>query len=238
MLTTKTDEGNRQMEGRLKLFLAAVITAGTTLLVIAISSMSIRDVMLYMTYFTMAVVGAMLKVRLPKIEGTSSLHYFVVLLALADLTYAETLTIACAGIVVQCYWRATQTPRAVQVVFNVATMALTVGTAFATAQLPAWFGLPQNELAGGIAAATAYFVTNSVLLAGVLALSTRRRFVSVWQYWFLWSFPYYAVVGLIAAVLGGPAQRTVVAVVLPAMYLIYRYYRLHVESQGAGKLVH
>jgi hypothetical protein len=226
------------MEGRLKLFLAAVITTGSALLVIAISSMSIRDIALYMTYLTMAVVGAMLKVRLPKIEGTSSLHYFVVLLALADLTYAETVTVACAGIVVQCYWRAAQTPRAVQVVFNVATMAVTVATAFATAQLPVRFGLPQNEVATAIAAATAYFVTNSVLLAAVLALSTRRGFMPVWQYWFQWSFPYYAVVGLIAAVLGGPAQRTAIAVVLPAMYLIYRYYRLHVESQNTGNLVH
>jgi hypothetical protein len=226
------------MEGRLKIFLAAVITTGTTLLVVAISSMGIGDIALYMTYFTMALASAMLKVRLPKIEGTSSLHYFVVLLALADLTYAETLTVACAAIIVQCYWRATQTPRAVQVVFNVATMAVTVAAAFVAAQLPVRFGVTYNALAAGIAAATAYFITNSVLLAGVLALSTRRRFVSVWQYWFQWSFPYYAVVGVIAAVLGGPAQRTLTAVVLPAMYLIYRYYRLHVESQNTGNLVH
>jgi hypothetical protein len=226
------------MEGQLKIFLAAVITTGTTLLVLAISSIAIRDSALYLTYFTMAVVASMLKVRLPKIEGTSSLHYFVVLLALADLTYAETLTVACAGILVQCYWRATQTPRAVQVVFNVATMAATVAVASATAQLAARFGLAPNTPAAGIVAATAYFLTNSVLLATVLALSTRRRFVSVWQYWFEWSFPYYAIVGMIAAILGGPTQRTVIAVVLPAMYLIYRYYRLHVESQSSGNLVH
>jgi hypothetical protein len=218
----------------MKLFLSMVLAAGAALIVTSLFNLNIRNIGLYLTYLALACAGACMKVRLPNIRGTFSLNFFFVLITLAGLSYPEAVTIACISIVVQCCWRAVERPQITQVVFNVATMAMSVAAAQYASQV---FRSAGNPFAVAIAAATAYFVMNTVLVSTVLAISAGRRISVVWQHWFLWSFPYYAIGAGIAAALGGSAlggsaQRPIVAAILPAMYLIYRYYRLYIQSRS------
>jgi hypothetical protein len=212
----------------MKLFLAVILAAGGALMIAALFNLNIQNIGLYLTYLALATAGACMKVRLPNIRGTFSLNFFFVLITLGGLSYPEAMTIAGISIVVQCYWRAVERPEVIQVVFNVATMALSVAAAEYASQLSRGI---DNTFAITIAAATAYFVTNTLLVATVLAISADQRISVVWQHWFLWSFPYYAIGAGIATALSGSAQRPIIAAILPAMYLIYRYYRLYIQSR-------
>src|SRR6266478_2029891 len=88
------------------------------------------DLPRYFSYLFLAVLASTLKVRLPLITGTMSVNFLFILIGIADFTLAETLTMGCVAIVTQCLWRTKSTPRAVQVVFNVAALSVSIGTAY------------------------------------------------------------------------------------------------------------
>ena len=67
-----------------------------------------------------------MKVRLPGITGTMSVNFLFILIGIADFTLAETLTMGCLAILIQCIWRTRTRPKVVQVVFNIAALAITV----------------------------------------------------------------------------------------------------------------
>src|SRR6185503_4149955 len=84
----------------------------------------------YFSYLLLAVVASTLKVRLPGITGTISVNFLFILIGIADFTFAETLTMGCTAILIQCVWRTKTRPRFAQVFFNVAALALSIGVAY------------------------------------------------------------------------------------------------------------
>jgi len=186
------------------------------------------DPLRFATYFVLSLIAAAMKLRLPGLTGTMSIGFLMILLGIAELSLPETMILACAGIVVQCLWKARQRPTAAQVIFNVSVAAISVFIAF---QVTGLLKPHTESVAVLMALATCcYFVGNSALVSGVLSRVQGKPFRTVWQQCYLLSFPYYlaggAVAGLIAGSsreMGGPLS----LVMLPMMGLVYVFYHIY-----------
>ncbi len=218
-----------------KIYIGSTIAAGLALLTgCLLRHWQFGDPARYALYLVLGVFGSTLKVRLPKIQGTISLQFLFVLLAVAQFTLCETLILACLSTLMQSVWRTRTQPRLVQVTFNVAALAISTIAAYrgshALAQL--------NNLPALLAsAACIYYVANAGLVSLVLSLVTERPFYQVWHQCYLWTFPYYLVGAGIAglvSVSGSIVGWKPALFVLPIMYLVYWYYRIYVAQQAAS----
>jgi len=87
-------------------------------------------------------------------------------------------------------------------------------------------------------ASVTYFILNTMAMSLVISLTEKKRTLQVWRECYVWSFPYYLVGAAIAAALGQLNSRfgwqsSVVA--LPAVYAIYRSYRLYLGKLETEK---
>ena len=85
-----------------------------------------------------------------------------------------------------------------------------------------------SKLVGLLLGAAVFFVVNTGLVAGIMALTTAERILTVWRQWFLWSFPYYVVgagMAWVASMSDGHVFTRILAASMPFLYLMYSYYR-------------
>ncbi|MEJ7665569.1 MAG: histidine kinase dimerization/phospho-acceptor domain-containing protein [Hymenobacter sp.] len=89
-----------------------------------------------------------------------------------------------------------------------------------------------------ILVASVYFLVNTAIVAGVIALTENRKIRDVWCESYYWSFPYYfsgaSIVWLIMVLNRAVGWQAWVGIV-PMMYAIYRAYRLYLERLEADK---
>src|SRR5438445_10407838 len=116
------------MPTKAKVYIGLIVALGFGLLAgCLVFRAEFPDLPRYFSYLLLAALASTLKVRLPGITGTMSVNFLFILIGVADFTLAETLTMGCAAIVIQCIWRCKRRPRMVQVLFNVAALALSIG---------------------------------------------------------------------------------------------------------------
>lgn len=184
----------------------------------------------FLCYLVVAVLAATMKVRLPGIESTMSVHFLLVLLGVLELSLPETLAIGCAAAFTQSVWKTTDGPDAVKVLFNVVSMTapavLLTYLSYHSAQMLVTHSTPLLLLI----TAFAYFFSNTVPVAIVIALCSKGSVRKIWSETFFWSLPYYfvgaAVVGLIDHANHSVGWENGL-LILPVMYLIYRSYQLY-----------
>jgi diguanylate cyclase (GGDEF)-like protein/putative nucleotidyltransferase with HDIG domain len=213
-----------------RLYIASVIVTGLALTVVAVFNWQTAHPGQFAAYAVVTLIAAAFKVRLPGITGTISPSYVFVLLSMLDLSYPQTVVLACAAIVVQTYWKAKRRPRLVQVVFNMSSMtiAVTVGTGIygiMPSDGPLW---PVSVAV----ASTSYFLTNTISVAAVLALTENKRVDKLWRECYFWTFPYYLIGGAGAAAISVWNQRVgweTAVLALPVAYAVFRSYRLYLE---------
>jgi diguanylate cyclase (GGDEF)-like protein/putative nucleotidyltransferase with HDIG domain len=215
---------------RAKVFIGLTAAAGATVLATALLRWHSDDLLKFACYLLIAVVAATLKVRLPGIEGTMSVHFLFVLLGVLELSLPETLVIGCAAALVQSLWRPRQRPEPVKVIFNVLSMTANAINLTYSAYHGLAGPLRQGMALLLVVSACAYFLSNTVPVAVVIALTEKLSLRKIWGETYFWSFPYYlvgaALVGLI-----GFSNRYVgwesSLLILPVMYWIYRSYHLY-----------
>jgi hypothetical protein len=123
-----------------------------------------------------------MKVRLPGIPGTMSVNFLFILIGIADFTMAEALTISCAAILVQCLWRTRTQPWPLQVAFNLAALAISIAAAYLVSHLALTLACADSLSALlGIAACT-FFLSNTLLVSGVLCLVAGQPLKKIWQH--------------------------------------------------------
>lgn len=186
----------------------------------------------FLLYVLLALLASTLKVRLPRITGTISVNFLFILIAIVEFSFSEAVALGCASAFLQSIWRAKQKPQPVQILFNVACLAVSVAVAYAGSHFA--LSLARTDsLAVLMGLATClFFVVNTGLVAGVLSLVERKPLSKIWRQCHVWSFPYYLVGASIAGLIC-VANRTagwkVSLLLLPVMYLTYLCYRLYVE---------
>jgi diguanylate cyclase (GGDEF)-like protein/putative nucleotidyltransferase with HDIG domain len=144
------------------------------------------------------------------------------------LSFAETLVLGCAAIMVQCFYR--DRPSALQVTFNICATAFSIATAYSVYHFTLIAGDINSASLLLLAAASAYFVANTGSIAIIIALTENKSFSKIWVECYFWSLPYYLVGAGVAGAIAWFNKRfewETSLLVLPAVYLIYRSYRLY-----------
>jgi hypothetical protein len=220
------------MPKRARLYINSTIVVGLTLLAgCLLFEREFRDPARYFGYLALACLGSTLKIKLPKIRGTMSINFLFILIGVAELTIAETITLGCVAALIQCLWKARKQPALIQVLFNIATVVTSVAIAFSASH-----ALVNGENLPVLLAVAVcvYFVANTGMVSLVLSLTEQQLFTKVWRQCYLWSFPYYLVGAAIACAIT-ISSRTLgwkpSLLMLPLMYLVYSYYRLYLSYQ-------
>jgi hypothetical protein len=119
----------------------------------------------------------------------------------------------------------------VQVFFNGACLTVCTAAAFwASHVVPAFVG--SNSAAAMMAVgACVYVVLNTGLVSLVISFAEGQSLKNIWPQCYEWTLPYFlvgaAVAGLASAA-GHGTNMGVTLLVVPAMYFVYIYYRMHI----------
>jgi diguanylate cyclase (GGDEF)-like protein len=126
-----------------------------------------------------------------------------------------------------------------RVLFTMAELAISIE---ATALTLGWTGGTNLDGAADIvipsiaAAALVYFITNTLLVAVVLGLTTGRSIIKIWDQEFLWNAPNYLIGALAATVAVQSVGRyglQAIALLIAPLYLGYRLYRAYLDRVDA-----
>jgi diguanylate cyclase (GGDEF)-like protein/putative nucleotidyltransferase with HDIG domain len=225
-----------------KVFISFIVMAGTSVLVYTAVHPTSKNIAKFICYLLVAVLASRLKVHLPGITGTMSVNFLFILLGILELSFAETLILGSAAILVQCFYR--DHPSPLQVLFNICASSFAIAAAYGVYHLWLFHGILANESLMLVAAASTYFVANTGSIATVIALTEGKSLNKIWVECYFWSFPYY-LVGAGVAGLGAWFNREfdwqTSLLILPAIYLIYRSYRLYLgkledEKRHVGEM--
>src|SRR5262249_23635060 len=173
------------------LYIGAILAIGVACFAAAIGTWTCADPVHFVSHVVIAIVASGLKVNLPGVTGSMSVSYVFVLLGMMEFSYPETTVVACLAIAAQSLLRTKNRPQALQVCFNVESMTIAVSIGQGAYHLASSHGA---FVAFRVpAAAAAYFLTNTLSVAGVVALTENKSIAKVWKECYFWSFPYYLV---------------------------------------------
>ncbi len=214
-----------------KVYISLVSAAGIAAMAYAfVDPPWTRDAFRFFTYLMLSLLAATLKLRLPGLTGTMSIGFVFVLLGIAELTLPEAMLMACASAIVQCYWRAKPRPAPVQALFGVSAVAASLLVAFECARFVRWQRHANSSPVVLAVATCTYFLSNSLLVSGVLSLVKREPLRVVWQQCYLFAFPYYLLGGALVALMTATGRELgwqPALLILPVMGMAFLFYRIY-----------
>ncbi len=182
-----------------KLYCAVVIVGGGAVLFDTLRHLNTGDAVRLAVYILCAAVLATTRLRVPGLTATVSGACIVIFTGVAGLTLGETVLIGIATGIAQCLWKPQHPPRAVQVVFSIATLIISSAITYRCYHLLSGihpFHMPTILI---VSEAGIYFATNTALIAGVLAVTEVRPPIQVWRQLYLWTLPHYIIFAMIGA---------------------------------------
>ncbi len=212
-------------------YVAAVTLLGAISLALSIRNFRSDQLPLFIVLIALTVLTSAAKIELPlgRSQSNLSLAHAVIFWAMLALGPAPTVCIAAVSAAAQCTLRTNATNPLHRVLFSIASLTVTVWLA----ALPLdWArGADPTSVVSLLRAvaiiAPLYFVINTGLVAGAVALSTRQRIPSVWQRNFLWSAPSYLAGAALAAAATAAWERGWFAwllVLAAPLYLVFHSY--------------
>ncbi|HZR23188.1 MAG TPA: diguanylate cyclase [Vicinamibacterales bacterium] len=224
----------RQLPAIGRAFVVGVIALGAVLFLVNAPQIHFSQPYLFLLLLVLSSVSAVMKVALPLTTSgsTMSVSYAVDFASLLLLGPHETMIVAAGSAFSQCHLNSKERNPPYRTLFSMASLVITVegaGLAF--------------RLAGGhtdsialtamarplVAAATAYFLLNTGLVAAAIALTTKQRIIPTWNNNFLWSAPSYFVGAGTAAVAGWFVTNAGywLPLTFAPVYLTYRTYKVY-----------
>jgi diguanylate cyclase (GGDEF)-like protein/putative nucleotidyltransferase with HDIG domain len=217
---------DKGMSFQARLYIGLIVGGGGWATYHALAGWHSDDLLRFLCNLVACIVVSGLKVNLPGIKGTMSVNFLFILIGVSQMSLGETLIIGCAGTLVQCIWKAKNPVRPVRLLFSVANMALAVNGCYAFCGL-----LPvKNTPSILLAASLVFFFMNTAPVAGVVALTEKRRLAQTWRDCYFWSFPFYVVGASFAWLLCLVSQRfnwLGSILLLPVLFFVFRSYRLY-----------
>ena len=214
-----------------RVYVVAVVAAGAACLADAVLGLPPENVGLFLLLMALGIASSAAKIDLPlgRSKSNLSLSQAVTFWALFTLGPAPTVIIAALSAWAQCTLRSAGGNPRHQVVFSIASLTATVWVA----------GLPLGMILGAdgssfvdlvraaAVVAPLYFLVNTGLIAGAIALSTRQPVARIWHRNFLWSAPSYLAGAALAAAATMAWQRGLfvwLALLAAPLYLVFRSY--------------
>jgi len=190
----------------------------------------------FAAYVITAMLASRLKVGLPEVSGSMSVNFLFILIGVSELNFSETLLLGCCAILAQSFkgrW-----PRLEQIAFNLASSSIAVWLAYFAYHGPLHSLITQGFSLLLVLAACVYFVANTLPVATIIALTENKKLRRIWSDCYFWAFPYYLVGAAVAGLVSWLNQKvgwqpTLLA--LPAMFVIYRSYRLYLAKLADEK---
>jgi diguanylate cyclase (GGDEF)-like protein/putative nucleotidyltransferase with HDIG domain len=215
-------------------YVSAVIALGAALFAFTLPLAPFDQPLLFLALLVLSSATAVLKVHLPLMAGSStmSVSYAVDFAALLMIGPHETMVVAAVSAFCQCHIQTKSRAPLHRTLFSVATLVLAVqgaGLAFRllAGRTDTGFAALAEPL---VAAATAYYVINTGLVAAAVALSEGEDVVETWRRNFLWSAPSYFVGAGSAAFAVWVitfAGYWMVPLTFAPIYLTYRTYKVY-----------
>ncbi|HEY1939305.1 MAG TPA: HD domain-containing phosphohydrolase [Candidatus Angelobacter sp.] len=194
--------------------------------------------LLFPSYLLLTIVASTLKTVLPGTEGTVSVSFVFFLVGICNMTISETLSLVVLCTVVQCFWHTKKRTSIVHFAFNLSQLSLAITAAYWTYVELFTHVFHSKAPLPLLLAAIVFFLLNSVPVATVVALADDTSIIKEWDASYSWTFPYYlvgaAIAGLIQFV-NRLAGWEMSVLVLPAVYVIYRSYCMHLDRWEGEK---
>jgi hypothetical protein len=218
-----------------KAFIAMVVVAGAALSAWTLTHVRPANLSEFLLLLIISVVASRLRVKLPGLTGNMSMNLPFILIAVAQISTVEALGVGCASTLVQCLPRAGKKFNWVQIVFNVANMALTVE---ATRSIYGSAGLnsviSSHPLLLAVAAA-GFLAVNTVPISIIIALTENKSVLQAWASMFQLSFAFFVASAGVAGVALTVSARfgwQVPLLVLPLMLLMFYSYRRYFAAES------
>jgi diguanylate cyclase (GGDEF)-like protein/putative nucleotidyltransferase with HDIG domain len=218
----------------------AGVTAGLGALVLVIAAMnwSSPAPLRMAVYLIYAVAASRMKIELPSIQGALSLNFIFVLLSLAELSLPETLVVGCCSILAESMWPSHSRRPQFETVFELASGAVAIALAWTVLHALAWRGHVDSPLTLAAGAAV-YYVTNTLQIASMVALTQKRAFGGVWMDCYFWVLPFYLLGTVLAGAfgwIGRAAGWSLAMASLPLVIFGYRSYRRFLHRLQSEKI--
>ena len=214
-----------------KAYIAIIAAVATAVLIVVAYRWNPENLGRFVLFFALAMVASAMKIRLPGFKTTISINFLFILISIALFSFGETVLIGLGGALVQSLWKTQQRPRPVQVLFNAACLTVCTTAAFwASHSVPAMLRL-NSLVAMMIPGACVYVALNTGLVSLVIAFAEERPLKDLWSSCYEWTFPYFLVGAGVAGLASAAGHGTNVGVtllVVPTMYFVYIYYRMHI----------
>jgi len=213
-----------------KAYIAMIAAVSAAMLAVAASRWNPENLGRFILFFALAMVASAMKIRLPGLKTNISTNFVFILIGIVLFSFSETVLIALGGALVQSLWRPLQRPKLVQIFFNAACLTVCTAAAFgASHAVPAFAG--SNSLVAMMAVGTCvYVVLDTGLVSMVICLAEGQSLKNTWPQCYEWTLPYFFVGAALAGVASAAshgANLSASLLVVPAMYFVHVYYRMH-----------
>ena len=209
---------------RAKFYAYTVVATGSVILACAAALWSCQSPIRLLACLCLTLLASTFKVKLPGMESCISPNLVPLLFAAGTMSWQEAVVIAAAAGLTQTLWNAKKRPQALQVSFNGANLALSIGAAFGISH----FVAPNQILVQLGLASVVYEVVNTLSVSMVIQLITGAPLSGIWRNCHLWTFPYHLVGAVVAAIwvqtdIAMGASVTILGAV--ALYLMSTFYQ-------------
>lgn len=214
---------------RARLFLFLVWTAGFLCFATGMLPWHSSNAWLFGSYIALTALASAFKMALPGSEGTVSANDVFFLVGICTMTLSETLALTLIPTAVQCFWRRQKRLGVIHFAFNLSQVGIAITGAYWSYRLfldHVFFGRAPLAL---LIAAIVYFLLNTSAVASMVALAEGTSIRKKWVSGYLWTFPYCMIGAAIAGIIqlvNRIAGWEMSILVLPAVYAIYRSYRM------------
>ncbi|MEP6962569.1 MAG: HD domain-containing phosphohydrolase, partial [Acidobacteriota bacterium] len=172
--------------------------------------------------------------RAPSPSGSSSVSgvLLLILFGVADLTRTEAVFLAVLSTTIPAIWKRYRSGEHSDYVFETAIVVTATAAATRAYASETLLGLGAHMAVRFAAATLVFFLVHSAARLGLVALDRSSSFVKTWYHDAAWASPYFVAAALLTYAMAVASRlvgwQTVIATG-PAVYLIYRSYRLYLH---------
>jgi len=220
------------MSSSAKSYICWVVAAGSVAIFAGLSQWQFTHTVRFPIFFALAVLSSMLKIRFPAITASFSSNSLFVILGAVELDPTEAMLIACAAAAAQTLLNTREKPNPVQLGFNIAVLGISTSACIWTASTAASWGA--GSALALCCSAVAFYVLNTILVSGIVALTREITMKRIWRAWLCWTTPAFVVstAAAVALFVNDPAFRWGPALLtVPAAVILQMGYRRLVEAR-------
>lgn len=233
------EKAEKKIPSLAKAYITVIAAVAMAVLIMVASRWTPGNFGRFFLFFALAMVASAMKIRLPGFKTTISINFVFILTGIALFSFGETVLIGLGGALVQSLWKTQTRPKVVQVLFNAACLTVCTAAAFwASHGALAMLGL-NSMTAMMVLGVCVYVVLNTGLVSLVISLAEGRPLRELWSSCYEWTFPYFLVGAAVAGLASAASRGTnpgVALLVVPAMYFVYVYYRMHIVRAALDNL--